>query len=128
MTTTEAPPTELPFFARVAMQQFNPALQKQIETFADYLQIVIARHATGQTPETSLAYFLYGSNAPWIGEELEAAVEDAVNAWWAWTKAETGDFDIHALEPELADGEVYAERCRVVLDDELAALAKVLPR
>lgn len=131
MTTTlqkppgKAPSVQLPRFAWYAMSRFSPAEQAAITSFEDYLELVIGFFAGGRIKESSLAYYLYGGRG-WIGEELTAMVTDTVNAWWAHIGAETGQYDIHALEPEWQDEEVYAERCRADLDEELAGLAKAV--
>lgn len=129
MSTTTETPVLLPRFCWVAMQQFSADEQKTITDAPSYLEVVISRVANGRIPESSLAYFLYGGTAgTFIGEDLTAMVIDCVNAWWTHIRAETGEFDIHALEPELQDEEVYAERCRADLDQELAALAEAVRR
>lgn len=47
---------------------------------------------------------------------------EACEAYETWMCAETGDVEIARLAPDLAHPEVYAERCRVLLDEALEAL------
>lgn len=89
-----------------------------------YYEDIVSGYACGRFKSTELDRHLRGRTSLLIPPDVQAALEDAVTAWWAWTRAETGDYDIHSLEPDLQNEEVYAERCRCALEDTLAELVR----
>jgi hypothetical protein len=80
----------------------------------------------GCIASTSLPYLLYGSNAPHLPAEVEAAFQHAAKEHREFLKAEVGDVNYAEMEPALAHPEVYAEHCRVLLDEALAGLVRAV--
>lgn len=80
---------------------------------------IITRYADGEFNDLELAAKL-GRLAD--HPEPGPYIQDAVEAFQTWRAAETGDYDVRALDPDLQDEAVYAERCRTLLDEAIEEL------
>jgi hypothetical protein len=82
---------------------------------------VVWQYVNGRITSTSVPY-LFARISDLRGTELQAAFEHACDAFTTWELSEGPQSEWRAMEPELAHPEVYAERCRALLDDALEAL------
>lgn len=82
---------------------------------------LVHKYVNGRIPSGSLPY-LFERLSDLRGPAFEAAFTDAREAYTAWQLAELGEVDVQALEPGLADRDVYAEQMRTLLEEALEHL------
>jgi hypothetical protein len=87
----------------------------------DEAEDIVSRYLKGRVKSASLR-FLFARISDLRGQALNAAFEHACDAYTTWELSEGPHVEYRAMEPELAHPEVYAERCRVLLDEAIEAL------